>query len=63
VGALSPIFCAHCTTLIFFRGPSVRDINWYYIGDAVPAFLTLIIIPLSYKYAHLSAFPRCCAEH
>jgi AGZA family xanthine/uracil permease-like MFS transporter len=28
---------------------SVREINWDYIGDAVPAFLTLIIIPLSYK--------------
>ena len=29
---------------------NVRDINWDYIGDAVPAFLTLIIIPLTYKY-------------
>lgn len=28
---------------------SVREINWDYIGDAVPAFITLIIIPLSYK--------------
>ena len=33
---------------------SVREINWDYIGDAVPAFLTLIIIPLTYK----SAFPQ-----
>ncbi len=30
---------------------NVREINWDYIGDAVPAFLTIIIIPLSYKYA------------
>lgn len=30
---------------------NVRDINWDYIGDAVPAFLTIIIIPLTYKYA------------
>jgi len=28
---------------------SVCEINWNYIGDAVPAFLTIIIIPLSYK--------------
>ena len=28
---------------------SVREINWDYIGDAVPAFVTIIIIPLSYK--------------
>ncbi|KAJ7251787.1 permease family-domain-containing protein [Mycena haematopus] len=31
---------------------NVRDINWDYIGDAVPAFLTLIIIPLSYNIAY-----------
>lgn len=37
---------------------SVRDINWEYIGDAVPAFLTIIIIPLSYKCAlfHSASF-------
>lgn len=29
---------------------NVREINWDYMGDAVPAFLTIIIIPLSYKY-------------
>lgn len=28
---------------------SVLEINWHYIGDAVPAFLTLITIPLTYK--------------
>ena len=28
---------------------SVQDINWNYIGDSVPAFLTIIITPLSYK--------------
>jgi len=31
---------------------SVRDINWDYIGDAVPAFLTLIIIPLTFNIAY-----------
>ena len=29
---------------------NVREINWDYLGDAVPAFLTIIIIPLSFKY-------------
>ena len=29
---------------------SVREIDWDYPGDAVPAFLTIIIIPLTFKY-------------
>ena len=29
---------------------SVTEIKWDYIGDAVPAFLTILIIPLTYKY-------------
>ncbi len=28
---------------------SVREINWDYVGDSVPAFLTLVMIPLTYK--------------
>jgi len=31
---------------------NVVDINWNYIGDAVPAFLTLIIIPFTYNIAY-----------
>ncbi|KAJ7471904.1 permease family-domain-containing protein [Mycena latifolia] len=31
---------------------NVRDVNWDYIGDAVPAFLTILIIPLSYNIAY-----------
>jgi len=31
---------------------NVLEINWDYIGDAVPAFLTLIIIPLTYNIAY-----------
>ncbi|CAE6451696.1 unnamed protein product [Rhizoctonia solani] len=31
---------------------NVVDINWSYIGDAVPAFLTLIIIPFTYNIAY-----------
>jgi len=31
---------------------NVREINWDYIGDAVPAFLTIIIIPMTYNIAY-----------
>ena len=30
----------------------VVSINWRYIGDAVPAFVTLLFIPLSYSIAY-----------
>jgi AGZA family xanthine/uracil permease-like MFS transporter len=42
------IFIVVVLTGYFFS--SVLEINWFYIGDAVPAFITLIIIPLTYKY-------------
>ena len=31
---------------------NAREINWNYVGDAVPAFLTLILIPLTYNIAY-----------
>ncbi|KZV98922.1 xanthine/uracil permease [Exidia glandulosa HHB12029] len=31
---------------------NVLEVNWNYIGDGVPAFLCLIIIPLSYNIAY-----------
>ncbi|KAH6905004.1 permease family-domain-containing protein [Coprinopsis sp. MPI-PUGE-AT-0042] len=31
---------------------NVLEINWDYIGDAVPAFLTLIMIPLTFNIAY-----------
>jgi len=31
---------------------NVRDINWDYIGDALPAFLTILMIPLSFNIAY-----------
>ncbi|KAF9780090.1 permease family-domain-containing protein [Thelephora terrestris] len=31
---------------------NVREINWDYIGDSVPAFLTIIITPLSFNIAY-----------
>jgi len=37
-----------------FLSFSVREINWSYTGDCVPAFLTIIITPLSFK---LSSHP------
>ena len=46
------VHCPRCTMHTHLRinfTISVREINWDYIGDAVPAFLTIIIIPLSFK--------------
>ncbi|CAG8788607.1 7781_t:CDS:2, partial [Gigaspora rosea] len=31
---------------------SIKDINWKYIGDAVPSFLTIAIMPLTYSIAY-----------
>ncbi|KAF9436219.1 hypothetical protein BGZ76_004544 [Entomortierella beljakovae] len=31
---------------------SVRSINWDYMGDAIPAFLTIALMPLSYSIAY-----------
>lgn len=31
---------------------NVREVNWDYIGDAVPAFITIIMIPLTYNIAY-----------
>lgn len=35
---------------------SVREVNWNYVGDSVPAFLTIIMIPLTYKCAFSDFF-------
>lgn len=31
---------------------NVREVNWNYVGDSVPAFLTIIMIPLTYNIAY-----------
>ncbi|KAI9229300.1 MAG: permease family-domain-containing protein [Piptocephalis tieghemiana] len=31
---------------------SARDVNWDYLGDAVPAFLTMALMPLTYSIAY-----------
>ena len=43
---------------------SVLEINWHYIGDGVPAFLTLIIIPLTYKsvFSALFVIRHSCSD-
>lgn len=30
----------------------VTSINWNYVGDAIPAFVTLAFMPLSYSVAY-----------
>ena len=30
----------------------ITAINWVYIGDAVPAFVTVVFIPFSYSIAY-----------
>ncbi|TPX12552.1 uncharacterized protein E0L32_000729 [Thyridium curvatum] len=32
--------------------PAVTEINWSYIGDAVPAFITIVLMPFSYSIAN-----------
>jgi len=32
------------------------EINWNYIGDSVPAFLTILIIPLTFKLVALFTY-------
>ena len=41
---------------------NVRDVNWDYIGDAIPAILTIVLIPLTYKYALYSCTALCGME-
>lgn len=31
---------------------AAKDINWFYIGDAIPAFLTIAIMPFTYSIAY-----------
>lgn len=34
------------------RAKAAADINWRYIGDAIPAFLTIAIMPFTYSIAY-----------
>ncbi|CAG8462305.1 7611_t:CDS:2 [Acaulospora morrowiae] len=31
---------------------SIKDVNWEYIGDSIPSFLTIAIMPLTYSIAY-----------
>jgi adenine/guanine/hypoxanthine permease len=31
---------------------SIVDINWRYVGDAIPAFITFVFMPFSFSVAY-----------
>ena len=49
-----PPWATGCTLVIVgsLMVKAAADINWRYIGDAVPAFLTIAIMPFSYSIAY-----------
>ncbi|KAK5175296.1 uncharacterized protein LTR77_000434 [Saxophila tyrrhenica] len=49
-----PPWATGCTLIIVgsLMAKSARDINWSYMGDAIPAFLTIAIMPFTYSIAY-----------
>jgi len=49
-----PPWATGCTLIIVgsLMAKSAKDINWSYIGDAIPAFLTIAIMPFTYSIAY-----------
>lgn len=49
-----PPWATGCTLVIVgsLMAKSAKDINWAYIGDAVPAFLTIAVMPFTYSIAY-----------
>lgn len=49
-----PPWATGCTLVIVgsLMAKSAKDINWSYIGDAIPAFLTIAIMPFTYSIAY-----------
>ena len=49
-----PPWATGCTLVIVgsLMAKSAKDINWAYIGDAIPAFLTIAIMPFTYSIAY-----------
>jgi AGZA family xanthine/uracil permease-like MFS transporter len=49
-----PPWATGCTLVIVgsLMAQSAKDINWKYLGDAIPAFLTIAIMPFSYSIAY-----------
>lgn len=48
-----PPWATGCTLIIVgaLMAKAAKDINWSYLGDAVPAFLTIAIMPFTYSIA------------
>lgn len=49
-----PSWATGCTLVIVgsLMAKSAKDINWRYMGDAIPAFLTIAIMPFTYSIAY-----------
>lgn len=49
-----PPWATGCTLVIVgsLMAQSAKDINWRYMGDAIPAFLTIAIMPFTYSIAY-----------
>lgn len=49
-----PPWATGCTLLIVgsLMCKAAADINWRYVGDAIPAFLTIAIMPFTYSIAY-----------
>jgi AGZA family xanthine/uracil permease-like MFS transporter len=49
-----PPWATGCTLIIVgaMMAKSAADINWRYIGDSLPAFITLVVMPFTYSIAY-----------
>lgn len=49
-----PPWATGCTLVIVgsLMAQAAKDINWRYIGDAIPAFLTIAVMPFTYSIAY-----------
>jgi AGZA family xanthine/uracil permease-like MFS transporter len=49
-----PPWATGCTLVIVgsLMAQSAKDINWRYMGDAIPAFLTMALMPFTYSIAY-----------
>ena len=49
-----PPWATGCTLVIVgsLMAKSAKDINWSYMGDAIPAFLTIAVMPFTYSIAY-----------
>jgi AGZA family xanthine/uracil permease-like MFS transporter len=49
-----PPWATGCTLIIVgsLMAQAAKDINWRYIGDAVPAFVTIAVMPFTYSIAY-----------